>query len=477
MQWVARVVPLCLFLVILAILAVLPGRMRAQNETVKQFWVQLRSRPQFQGLESITDHAARGQFVFDELHRHAADSQQNVVSLLESRGVQYRSFWISNAVLVSADQETADLLSTLPDVESVTPDEPIVLSDPPAPEALSAAVTDTVEWNVAETHAREVWTNFGATGRGVVVGVIDTGFAFHPALTAKYRGNLGNGQFNHNYNWYDATPTHQCALTPCDPNGHGTHVTGTILGSDGSYIIGVAPDAKFISCRGLDANGVAAPADILKCMEWFLAPTDLNGANPNPALRPSIINNSWGGGRYPAFDRAVDAWRAAGILPVFAAGNSGSSCSSIQWPGAYSGALAVGALSYGGGPEGFSLLIASFSSRGPVPNVADLYKPDVVAGGQNVTSSWINNSYRTISGTSMAAPAVSGVAALLYSAAPQWATHPDSTANLLRKTAFHINSADCASAWSAPNGYPNCVYGFGEIDAYMAVQEGLRTVP
>ena len=77
----------------------------------------------------------------------------------------------------------------------------------------------------------------------------------------------------------------------------------------------------------------------------------------------------------------------------------------------------------------------------------------------------------------MAAPAVSGVAALLYSAAPAWAARPVEAAALLRSTAVHIMSPNCAPVWAAPGGYPNCTYGYGEIDAYSAVEEGRRIPP
>jgi subtilisin family serine protease len=76
----------------------------------------------------------------------------------------------------------------------------------------------------------------------------------------------------------------------------------------------------------------------------------------------------------------------------------------------------------------------------------------------------------------MATPAVSGVAALLYSAAPEWKNYPVETAELLRKKAVPIETADCAPPWGQPSDYPNCVYGFGEIDAYAAVLEGLNLV-
>ena len=92
-------------------------------------------------------------------------------------------------------------------------------------------------------------------GEGIVVGNVDTGVDFdHPALVGKYRGNLGGGNFNHNYNWFD--PTFVCgspSTTPCDNNNHGTHTMGTMVGDDGAgNQIGVAPGATWVAAKGCE---------------------------------------------------------------------------------------------------------------------------------------------------------------------------------------------------------------------------------
>ena len=108
----------------------------------------------------------------------------------------------------------------------------------------------------------------------------------------------GMGAGDHDYSWWDAIhagggscgPSSQ---QPCDDNGHGSHTTGTAIGDDGAgNQIGVAPGAKWIGCRNMDA-GVGTPQTYTECFQFFIAPTDLNGQNPNPALRPHVINNSW----------------------------------------------------------------------------------------------------------------------------------------------------------------------------------------
>src|SRR5690606_13518356 len=130
----------------------------------------------------------------------------------------------------------------------------------------------------------------------------------HPALRSKYRGAEGDA-VSHDYNWHDAIHeinplngdsiimpgNNPCGLDypiPCDDSGHGTHTMGMLVGSDSAYQIGVAPDARWIGCRNME-RGWGKPSTYLECMEWFLAPTDVNGENPDPTKAPHVINNSW----------------------------------------------------------------------------------------------------------------------------------------------------------------------------------------
>jgi serine protease AprX len=432
------------------------------------FWVNLRSRPRLQGAPAISDYAARGQFVVDELRRNAAASQGPVISLLEQRNVKFEAFWIANTIWVEADDETRKLIAALPEVESIEPDQVIALDPPEIGSSAHQATTDasglTIEQNVSRVHAPEVW-DMGADGTGIVVGVIDTGFVPHPAITSKFRGYKNTGStFNNPYNWFDAADdpaSSACFRAPCDDNGHGTHVTGTILGRDGDHAIGVAPGAQFIACRAL-RNGFGSAKSVVSCLQWFLAPTDLSGNNANPALRPQIVSASLGGGSdMTGLSEALGSLQAAGTLSVSAAGNSGA-CKTVSYPAALNYGLAVGALT----ADATTNTLSNYSSSGPIPN-SSLIKPDVVAQGDSVTSAWLNNGYKTINGTSMATPAVSGVAALVMSARPQWIGHPADVAELLRVTANRDVSAPKRPTCNA--GYPNMASGWGLVDAEAAV--------
>jgi serine protease AprX len=442
-----------------------------------RFWVNLRSRPHLQAAPAISDYAARGQFVFDELRRNAAASQGPVISFLQQRSAKFQAFWIANTIWVEADDETRKLVAELPEVESIEPDQVIALDDPPeiassAQQATTDAAGLSVEQNVNRVHAPAVW-DMGADGTGIVVGIIDSGFMPHPAINAKYRGFQNKGTtFNNSYNWFDAAddPANSaCFQAPCDDVGHGTHVTGTILGRDGTDAIGVAPGAHFIACRAL-RGGYGSAKTVVDCLQWFLAPTDLSDSNAKPALRPQIISASIGGGSdLTGLAEAISNLETAGTLPVSAAGNNGA-CQKIGYPAALSYGLAVGALTV----DLTTNTLSKYSSSGPIPN-SSVIKPDVVAQGDSVRSAWLNNGYKVISGTSMATPAVSGVAALVMSARPQWIGHPADVAELLRATANRNVSAPERS--SCNQGYPNMASGWGLVDAEAAVRKAEEPPP
>jgi len=302
-----------------------------------------------------------------------------------------------------------------------------------------------------------------------VIANADTGVAWqHPALRGQYRGQ--GAQVNHNYNWWDAIHdgnSNRCGLDlqqPCDDNGHGTHTTGTAVGLDvatASYI-GVAPGAKWIACRNMNA-GVGTPQRYIECLQFFIAPTDLNGNNPNPDLAPHSIGNSYGcdaseGCSPNSLRTAVDNVVNAGIFMSVSAGNAGASCSSVNAPPAtYEASFSVGATG------SRSHTIASYSSRGPV---GSLLKPNIVAPGSGVRSSYPPSGYASLSGTSMASPHLTGAIPLLWQARPEFLRKPVETGQWLQQTAIPVSVTGCSSS-----GHPNNVYGYGELDILEAVTQ------
>ncbi|MET0385908.1 MAG: S8 family serine peptidase, partial [Polyangiales bacterium] len=374
-------------------------------------WVLMKEQADLSSARATQGWVARGNAVRDALMTTARSKQTSIQSFLSQRSASFRPFWIVNALRVRADKDTVAALSTRPDVAAVLPDRVYAL--PPLQRNTDAPPkVNALEWGIANVRAGEAWDAFGSRGEDIVIANIDSGVQFdHPALQRQYRGNEG-GTLDHNYNWFD--PSNVCGTPssgPCDNAGHGTHTMGTMVGSDesGENQIGVAPNARWIAAKGCEDFGCSEEA-LLASAEWILAPTDLNGENPRPELRPNIVNNSWGGGGGDTFyQAAVQAWVAAGIFPVFSAGNSGPSCDTTGSPGDYPESYAVAA--YDVNNE-----IAIFSSRGP--GLLGAGKPNIAGPGVGVRSSVPGSGYEVYDGTSMAAPHVAGTIALLWSAAP-----------------------------------------------------------
>lgn len=431
------------------------------------FWVYLSGEPELDPASGIDDRAAQGRFVHERLMTTAHDSQAGLIALLDVAGVDYEPFWVANTVRVTGDEQLLEQILTLPEVVRVTADREYRIQQPePGEDHPSVAG---VEWGLDRINGPQVWDELGATGEGIVVGSIDSGAQFdHPALVEQYRGNLGNGEFDHHYDWHD--PSRVCgdpSLAPCDNTGHGTHVTGTMVGDDGGdNRIGVAPDAQWVAAKGCETT-TCSQAALLSSAQFMLAPTNLNNENPDPSLRPHVVNNSWGGSAStdPWFRPMVQAWVAAGIFPQFANGNTlfgTAPCGSASNPGNLPESYSAGAFDIDGD-------IADLSNRGPSAWGSDQVKPNLAAPGIGVRSAVPGDGYDSKSGTSMASPHVAGTVALMWSAAQPLHREIDATRALLDRTAIDTEDLTC-------DGEPgnNNVWGQGRLDAYAAVSQAPR---
>jgi subtilisin family serine protease len=456
---------------------------RTANGQEAEFLVVLDQQADLSGAEALTTKQEKGQFVRDALWKKAQETQGPLLSWLAERNIEHRAYYIVNLIWVKATSDVAFALAARPDVARVEGNpqvqnfpNPLPVDEVEAPLPQQDAPT-AIEWGVNNVRAPEVWAQ-GFTGQGIVVGAADTGYRWdHTAIKNKYRGWNGVTA-NHDYNWHDSIHSGggTCgpnATAPCDDNGHGTHTAGSVLGDDGGVNqVGVAPGAKWIGCRNMN-QGVGTPATYIECFEFFLAPYPVTGtpAQGNPSLAPDITTNSWGcppseGCSATTLQAAVEAQRAAGIMPVVAAGNAGPSCSTVNDPPAIYDA------SYSIGAHSSTNAIASFSSRGPVTVDGSLRrKPDVTAPGVSVRSCsrTSTTSYSTFSGTSMATPHVAGVVALLWSAHPELRHNIDATENVLNETAVHVLAA--TSCGSDSGQTPNNTWGHGRIDAKAAVDK------
>ena len=436
----------------------------------------------------------KGRKVFLKLRQAANNSQQALKAELKAKGISFKSFIIVNAILVKGDVSLLNTMAKHPDIAQILPNEIFTVASPIEEKEGFQRSIDELPWGLELIGADQVW-NMGFRGQGVIVGGQDTGYEWdHPALINNYRG-FAEGVVDHNYNWHDAirelNPNHNdpdsvlqpnpCGLglvEPCDDlASHGTHTMGIAVGYDPEQemIIGVAPEAKWIGARNMD-RGIGTPQTYLEAFEWFLAPTDLNGENPNPDLSPHVITNSWScpekegcnPDNFHLLENAINNLKSAGIMVVASAGNNGTSgCASIYNPPAiFENTFTIGSIDSNDS-------LSSFSSKGPVEiDASGRIKPNVSAPGRGVLSSVTGGGYGMKSGTSMASPHVAGLVALMLSAAPELAGNVEAIEDIIEKTAVQKIEPDSCTDGSRSE-IPNMLHGYGRIDALEAVREVL----
>lgn len=315
--------------------------------------------------------------------------------------------WASNAVVLTTDKQGLKALKKQVDIEAIVEDRIITLDDPVVKNVANKTDESKMTYGLQLIHAKEAW-NLGYTGKGVTIGIIDTGVeATHPDLLGKVILQKDFTADNDNRDYI----------------GHGTHVAGTIAGGNASGVaIGVAPDTKVIMAKVFDSRGGASLSVLLKAMEWMLDPD----GNPDTADAPRLVSNSWGAGTQftYGFRNIIRSWKRFNIFPNFAAGNSGDWMFTVNAPASYPFSYAVGAVDE-------KMDITSFSSRGPglwwkVWHPQFVTKPNIAAPGFNVLSAIAEGSalnehaekWVKLSGTSMATPHIAGVVALALQANP-----------------------------------------------------------
>ncbi|MBI5566435.1 MAG: S8 family serine peptidase [Chloroflexi bacterium] len=428
---------------------VLADRLRAQPEAVLDVIVILREQADVRTLRA-GPRAERQAQVIQRLRDTAARSQGPLLrALQQKRGdVQtIKPLWIVNAIAVSAQSRVIEELSRSPLVDRVVLD--AVIPAPTRPRSLAPAAA--AEPNLTLINAPAVW-NLGYRGQGIVVASLDTGVdATHPDLNAQWRGGANS--------WFDPYGQH---ATPHDHSGHGTWTMGVMVGREaGGTAIGVAPDAQWIAAKIFNDSGVGTTSGIHQSYQWVLDPD----GDALTADAPDIVNNSWtlsSIGCNLEFEPDLQALVAAGITPVFAAGNFGSAASTSASPANNPGAFSVGSINT-------NSFIAADSSRGPTScgRAEAVTYPDMVAPGVNIWTSDIVGGYYEASGTSLAAPHVSGALALLLSAFPDLTVDQQRAA--LISTAFDLGAIGADNA-----------YGAGRLDvlaAYTAVANGPLPTP
>ncbi len=384
--------------------------------------------------------------------RTALQSQKQAVHMLsttESFNSQYKQLWVVNGMLIRTRAKDIAKLANLPGVKAIFHNREIHLIDSADRGFVHPRQLEGAEYTyglklMGIDQVREKQPQI--TGKGVRVGILDTGIdAEHPDLKGKTVG------------WKDFSGGKK--TNPYDDHSHGTHVAGTIAGGQASgTAIGVAPEASLVVGKIFTGGGSTTLDAILQAMQWIADPD----GDVNTKDAPRLVSNSWGGGgpsssADPAQDvlcKAVDNWVKAGILPIFANGNSGPRASTVGIPGACPSALGIGATNQ-------SDSVTSFSSRGPaVWKTGSLLKPEISAPGADVVSSVPGGKWKAMSGTSMATPHTAGLATLLFQAVPN--ALAEDVANVMMKTAKDLGAS----------GNDNDS-GAGRIDALKALAPAL----
>ncbi|GAB4266328.1 MAG: S8 family peptidase [Thermoleophilia bacterium] len=304
-------------------------------------------------------------------------------------------------VVTLPSRATATALAARAGVERVELDSVVHATGKPTT-TTTAAPAQTTPWGITRVGAPTVWAaSFTApangTGDGVNVAVIDTGIDLdHPDLA----GNIEGG-----YMAIAATGKYRKNRSYNDDNGHGTHVAGIIAAANnGVGVVGVAPQADLYAVKALDQNGSGWTSDIVDGIYWAIGThSDRDAAgNLTPGNDIRVINMSFGSDYLSTtLASAVRDAYAAGILLVAAAGNDGAA---VDYPGSYPEVVAVAATDA-------TDAVPSWSSRGP--------EVELAAPGVSVYSTYAGGGYKVLSGTSMAAPHVSGSAALVWGAQPE----------------------------------------------------------
>ncbi len=390
-----------------------------------------------------TANTASHALLVESLQDDFDDALEPVTTLLaeaqrQGEVLARQDLWIVRATALTTSPDFVRRLIASPDVAEIRLDHYEQYITPEQVLVPENATVTTPTWGLTQIRAPEVWATLGISGTDAVVAIMDTGVdMLHPALSNNYRGNLGHGLLDHTHSWFDAV---NAGLYPYDDYGHGTHVAGTAVGAGA---IGVAPGARWIGVKVLSGKGYGYDSWIHAGFQWLLAP------GGNPALAPDVVNNSWSStvSSSTTFAEDIALLQAAGIMPLFAAGNSGPTSGSVGSPASNPGVFAVGASD----PDDD---VAYFSSRGPSP--WDEVKPHIVAPGINVLSSVPGGVYAHSNGTSMATPHVAGLVALLCSADPTLSV--TEITDLIAQTAIPL---------ALP--LPNNDSGWGRIDAFAAV--------
>jgi subtilisin family serine protease len=396
------------------------------------------------GIRQLQEIAENSQAV---IKNHLQDMEQ------AGQARNIKPFWVAN--LIETELTIAALRqlvseSTIDRVEIY----PTIVTIPDLVSSRLSTSVNGIQANLIAIKADSAWAA-GYDGSGRIVCSFDTGVeGDHPALADNYRGNKGYPASECWFSSVDSSDFPHTFASALSKRSHGTHTTGIMIGHDDAsdLVIGVAPGADWIAAVAIDVPGVS----IFESFQWAADPD----GDPNTVSDiPDVINHSWGVtgiGCADIFWQVIDNSEALGIVNIFAAGNEGSSSLTIRNPAnraedALSN-FAVGALDNTYDSIWFQ------SSRGPSDCDGVSIKPNVAAPGMQIYSSVPGGGYVAQTGTSGAAPHVSGAVAILRQKNPN-------------ATVDEIKAALLNSALDLGDPGPDNSYGWGRIDIMEALRQ------
>ncbi len=426
----------------------------------------------------VASKEIRRSIVVDELRSFSKESQKDLLSFLtqQEKSLQVSDvmpLWIVNLVNCYATVEVIEQLAQMPGIARLDYDkmQQVLDLDMPTAPADKLGEKQTIAWNISLVNAPQVWEE-EFTGEGIVVAVLDTGVnASHQDLAGRMWTHIDYP--NHGYNFVNNN-----YLTN-DAQGHGTHCAGTVAGNGtAGTVTGVAPGATIMALKVLGDTGGGTEAGVWAAIEFSVE----YGAH---VMSLSLgWQHSWDPDR-SAWRIAMENAMNAGVIASVAAGNEGGGGWGTQPPpanvrtpgdcpapwshpdqvaeGGNSAVVTVGSTTN-------TDVISGFSSRGPVTwqNIAPfndyafnpgtgLIIPDVVAPGSDILSlsNSSNTGYTVNSGTSMAAPAVAGLMALMLNKNPNLT--PQEISQILEESAVSLSASKSNT------------FGSGRIDALSAL--------
>ncbi len=397
----------------------------SQNETISVI-IMLEQQHSHRGsnFKDATEHQRHQ--IIHSMKSLAEDSQEDVLTLLENQKPRgnvedVKAFWIVNAIAVKATPAVLKELAQRPEVKLVEPDYKVKALEENLPCGVDRIDAELV-WNGTEG-GTDVVAGRNA-GDGINVSILDTGIDYnHSDLAENVKGGH---RFLGEIDDYDYM----------DDNGHGTHCAGIVAAVDNEIgVIGTAPKVNLYGVKVLDIGGEGYESDVIKGIEWSVE-------NNMDIISMSLGSDSG----LPALKDVCEKAYNEGLLLVAAAGNAGNpECTgdNVSYPAKYDSVIAVAATNSSDNR-------ASISSTGQGVELA--------APGVSIYSTWRNDTYATSSGTSMACPHVTGTAALVWRAYPDY--NNTQVRQRLQETAEDLGVPG-RDEW----------YGYGLVDAEKAARD------